>query len=221
MAEEAKTSFPKIPAKNWFTLRKKFRQALPGQVTTDYLQSVLAIESGSAKNLMPNLKTVGLIDDNGKLTDLAHEWRADESYSASCSRMFDEVYPEGLRAAFPPPVTDRRGLTNWFARNAKVGEAASSQFAAFYLLLANPDPSNEPKVSTATAKQAKTTKPSSGRSASPRTRTEEIQQVDGKHGQGMSKPSLHLTLQVHIAAGVTTEQIDQVFASMSKHLYGN
>lgn len=33
-------------------------------------------------------------------------------------------------------------------------------------------------------------------------------------------PSLHIDMQVHISADSTPEQIDQIFASMAKHLYG-
>ncbi len=33
-------------------------------------------------------------------------------------------------------------------------------------------------------------------------------------------PSLHIDIQIHIAADAKAEQIDQVFASMAKHLYG-
>jgi len=33
-------------------------------------------------------------------------------------------------------------------------------------------------------------------------------------------PSLHIDIQIHIDANATPEQIDQIFASMAKHLYG-
>lgn len=33
-------------------------------------------------------------------------------------------------------------------------------------------------------------------------------------------PSLHIDIQVHISSEASADQIDQVFASMAKHLYG-
>jgi hypothetical protein len=33
------------------------------------------------------------------------------------------------------------------------------------------------------------------------------------------QPNLHLDIQIHIPADATIEQIDQIFASMAKHLY--
>ena len=32
-------------------------------------------------------------------------------------------------------------------------------------------------------------------------------------------PSLHIDIQIHIASDASTDQIDQIFASMAKHLY--
>ena len=34
-----------------------------------------------------------------------------------------------------------------------------------------------------------------------------------------SSPSLHIDLQIHISPDASAEQIDKIFASMSKHLY--
>jgi hypothetical protein len=37
---------------------------------------------------------------------------------------------------------------------------------------------------------------------------------------GREMPTVHVDLQIHISPDATTEQIDAIFASMSKHLYG-
>jgi hypothetical protein len=37
--------------------------------------------------------------------------------------------------------------------------------------------------------------------------------------QPTSGPNIHLDIQVHIPVNATAEQIDQIFASMAKHLY--
>ena len=43
-----------------------------------------------------------------------------------------------------------------------------------------------------------------------------------KNGNGMptNRPALHIDIQVHIDPTSSAEQIDQIFASMAKHLYG-
>jgi hypothetical protein len=35
------TSFPMLPIAHWWTLRKKFKQSIPGVVTASYLATVL------------------------------------------------------------------------------------------------------------------------------------------------------------------------------------
>lgn len=47
------------------------------------------------------------------------------------------------------------------------------------------------------------------------------EQADFSSGRHiLPDPSLHIDVQIHIDANATPEQIDQIFASMSKHLYG-
>ena len=38
--------------------------------------------------------------------------------------------------------------------------------------------------------------------------------------QNMSQPTLHIDIQIHISSEASPAQIDQIFASMAKHLYG-
>ena len=44
---------------------------------------------------------------------------------------------------------------------------------------------------------------------------------NGKITQRTNRPALHIDIQVHIDPTSSAEQIDQIFASMAKHLYGN
>ena len=59
----------------------------------------------------------------------------------------------------------------------------------------------------------------------PRTKssglTGEPAQENGKVALAINRPALHIDIQVHIDPTSSAEQIDQIFASMAKHLYGN
>lgn len=44
--------------------------------------------------------------------------------------------------------------------------------------------------------------------------------VVGHQPSRSAQPALHIDIQLHIPATATAEQIDQIFASMAKHLYG-
>ncbi len=49
--------------------------------------------------------------------------------------------------------------------------------------------------------------------------TSETQEVE-KPGEIPSQPAVHIDFQIHISPEATPEQIDQIFASMRRHLYG-
>lgn len=72
------TTYPKIPESNWWAIRTQFRKSLPPIVSGSYLKSLLSLTSDrAATNLLPPLKQIGLIDDEGRPTDRANEWRDD------------------------------------------------------------------------------------------------------------------------------------------------
>jgi len=229
MAEkQRRKTYPRIPAKNWWDLRRKFVQSPPQQVTADYLQSVLNVEVGAAKNLLSPLKVIGLIDENGKTTDLANDWRSDDHYPDACKTLVDEIYPSELRDALPGPKPNRDKVVKWFMRNVGTGEAAAKQMAGFYLLLCEADPAiQDQKLESgrSAAPKSKATKPKqdraiqsnqvSKRAAAPHSQPDVTSGPDVAH-----LPSVHIDIQIHIAADASAEQIDQVFASMANHLYG-
>lgn len=78
---EPKKSYPMLPIAHWWALRKKFKQSIPGVVTDSYLATVLDMEANSARaNVLPFLKTLGIIDNEGKTGERATQWRDDEHY---------------------------------------------------------------------------------------------------------------------------------------------
>ena len=50
--------------------------------------------------------------------------------------------------------------------------------------------------------------------------TIEPAEVNGKATSQPKRPALHIDIQVHIDPTSSAEQIDQIFASMARHLYG-
>ncbi len=81
-------------------------------------------------NVIPGLRRINLIDDDGKPTGLAVSWRDDGQYRDACDRIVKEVYPQEL---LDIGTDDRSGLQGWFARNGHVGESAAGKMAALYL----------------------------------------------------------------------------------------
>lgn len=215
-------SYPTVSEKNWWTIREKFKASLPSVVSPNYIKTLLTLSSeASAKsNVIVPLKRLGLIDDDGKPTDLANDWRMDNKYSNSCNEMIKAVYPRELLDLFPDSHVEKNSARDWFM-GMGVGQGAADKMVALFSLLKNGEIK---EVKSTTAKQSKTLtkKPSNKPSAQagiPAVSAETNAESQAKHIQTNS-PNLHIDLQIHISPESTPDQIEAIFSSMEKHLYG-
>ncbi len=223
MASEKQT-YPYVPTKSWWALRKKFNQSIPPQVTPSYLVAVLGGTEVSAKrNVLLGLKAVGLVDEDGSTTERAKLWRDDASYAEVCRQVQEELYPAELLNALPGPAIDKSAARRWFMTTTGCGEQAAGKMAAMYALLAEATPSagDEAKVSKPKkkrrAKSAGQPTPSGG--PPPPQPPSPQQDPPQAPGLGIELPEMRLNVEIRIDASVTPEQIDLIFASMAKHLY--
>lgn len=215
-----------LPAKNWWTIRNRFKQSVPNTVSKNYLATVLDISEKAAGNVLPALKLLGLINEENRTTDRANHWRVDTEYQSVCEQIINEVYPEELTHAVPDPTADFGIAARWFMREAGVGEKAARGMARFYQLLKKADLSDGEGISTnkSSAKQKKS-KASKQAEPSPKkdTSTPETEAKKPVVAEPPMKPkgapTLHIDVQVHISPESSPEQIDTIFASMAKHLY--
>lgn len=222
--EIKKESFPLMPVKQWWALRKKFKQSIPGVVTVNYLSTVLDMKPISARNnVLPYLKMVGIIDLDGKPLELAKRWRDDAEYSSVCDEIKIEVYPPELLDAIPNVSTERPVVERWFANHTGAGEVGVRKMASFYLLLLEADPTKVPETSPTTTKPIKSNiqlkKPAKLNPVKEAQVESESETIVNVSKPNLNVPSINLNLQIHISADASPEQIEQIFASMAKHVY--
>lgn len=222
----ARNTYPSLPAKAWWALRQKFNQSIPPQVTPPYLVAVLGGKETSAKgNVLPALKAVGLVDQDGATTNRAKLWRDDESYSEVCREIREEIYPPDLLNAILGPSVDKDATKRWFMTTTGCGEVAARKMAVLYSLLAEADPSSGDKTRAATPKSRKGSKvpKKPKKTGSPKKSERSDPPGSGSHGipipPSLDMPEMRLNVEIRIDASVTPEQIDLIFASMAKHLY--
>lgn len=218
-------SYPSIPERNWWELRRRFLSRPPkGEVTAAYLSDVLGIQEKAAANLLPSLRVVGLIDDAGKPTPRASKWRDDEQYTEVTREIIAEVYPQGLLDAAPPDHPEVATAQRWFLRETGTGQARANMLAAFYRLLAEGDPlAGEEGRRRAAERQATEPQRRTARAAAQRRSSGDGSSGDPDEAAVVRKaqlPSLSVAVQVYVDKNMTAEQVDHVFASMAKHLYG-
>jgi len=223
-------SYPKIPAKIWWNLRKRFHNSLPKEVTTQYLATALNLEASSAKTYLPHLKTLGLVNEDNKVTDRAVKWRGEQfEYAQACQEMINEIFPDELNDAISNPSQDREKVVRWYMTKLRIGEKAAGQMAAMYLLIREADLSKETESSSVNkTKSEKRERPKISNSPpqviaqkAPETPTSPENNIPHPEKSSGFQPKIHIDVQIHISPESTAEQIDQIFASMAKHLSGN
>ena len=229
MAEAQRKTFPRISPKNWWDIRRRFKASWPQRVTPGYLASVLDVGEKSAQNIIGPFRSIGLIDDDGKPTALANDWRSDDHYAEACRVIRTAAYPSELLDAFPGPTVDRKAVETWFSRAAKVGDRAARGLALFYELVTVADAAaqdsptaqlagSQRQTKTARAPSSPRRQSSAGESAALDTRTKVEHASDVlRISPPPRSPSLHVNVQIHISADATSDQIDQIFAGMARH----
>lgn len=232
MAEDqadAKVSYPYMTAGQWFGVRAKLRQSLPASVDIDWVMAALGTSEKGARNVLPQLKAVGIVGNDGKPTELVHDLRDDDSYQKACIAILDKLYPSALRSAWDNPDEDPDKVAAWFMRNAGTGEVTAKMQARLYLLLLKGElPSPEATAKKAAKKTAstaakKTTRKLAIASAEKQDDKETKQQEEPvlpPPPHNTVGPNLHIDMQIHISADASDTQIDTIFKSMAKHLYG-
>jgi hypothetical protein len=239
MPGKLRAAYPTFPASCWWPLRERFKRALPPAVDAAYLQAVLEVEPKTARNLVPMLRQMGLLDDAGVLTERANAWRVDAEYRDVCNAIRDELYPSALRHAVPDPTSEFDAAVRWFMKATGVGTAAAKRMARFYALVAKGDPrdGSQRAERTATRADSPLRKPAArnglaagpagnGHAATPRSDRSAatppsgitVQSIDVTPGAGSATPPLQLVVQIQLPPGATAEQIDALVASIARHL---
>lgn len=224
---EAKVSYPYMTSGQWFGVRAKLRQSMPSTIDVDWVMAALGTSDKGARNIVPQLRAVGLIDGEGKpLHDLVQDLRDDDAYPAACKRVREALYPSTLLSSWDDPDADADKVAAWFMRNAGTGAVTAKMQAKLYLVLLQAELPSPDQVGKATSKRSAAT----AKSVAPKTNnrkndgpaaTKREQREPGTPPAGTDRgPNLHVDVQIHISADASDTQIDTIFKSMAKHLYG-
>jgi Family of unknown function (DUF5343) len=216
-------SYPRLPANIWWGLRDEFKRSVSRVVNVSYLSAKFDWSERSAANIPPNLRALGLIDEAGRPTELAHAWRDDSTYKEACAQILDRVFPDAL-TAFPVADPDQAELQRWFAARTLSGDSAALQMARFFKLLASGEIA--PKTTDSDGQQKSGSSSSGGRSTmilNPAGGTGRNSAANRKNNavarNDSHSPSLHIDVQIHLAADAPDGQIEALFRNMAKYIY--
>lgn len=219
-----KVSYPYMSAAQLHGVRAKLRLSVPNTVDVNWVMAALGTSDKGARNIVPQLKAIGLIAGDGKpVSDLVHDLRGDDTYGQAYQTILEKLYPAALLGAWDDPGADTDKVADWFMRNAGTGAATAKLQAKLYLLLLKAElPSSDgttvKKPSSTPIKKA-AVKVVGSTAKSPVDQAREQTPPPPPPG-GSLGPNLHIDMQIHIAADASDSQIDTIFKSMAKHLYG-
>lgn len=233
MAEDRRKTYPMMATTHWWSLRKRFRAAIPREVTPTYLASALGMNETSARaNILPSLRATGIIDNDGKPTDRAVRWRDDAQYAAVCEEIRQGTYPGELLDLAPDPSVGRGVIQSWFANHTGMGESGAQKLTSFYVMLLDADPTKQAdggngaapsRPASKTPRKAPAKAAALARHAPPAApQAAAAPEGDRAHSSApaprRNQSDLHINVQIHISSDSSADQIDQIFASMAKHL---
>lgn len=196
-----------VPGKIAALLSKIKQVGVPAKVTNPWLKTI-GFKSSNDGTLIGVLKIAGLIDNSNIPTALWSKFRGSNSKTA---------LGEGIRSGYSdlyavyPDAHSRSNaeLEHVFSSSSKAGkQTIQKAVSTFKNLAAEAEFTNESiegeTHSESNALHAPVANPN----------------AVSKAGKSLATPSLHIDIQVHVSAEASAQQIDQIFASMAKHLYG-
>lgn len=229
MAE--KKTYPQIPSTVWWGVRSVLQKSPNATIDERLLAVQLKVQPAAARTYLNDLRSVGIITDDGKTTPLARKWRLDESYADAVSELIKAVYPEQLVDLAPPGSAERQTVVSWFLHEG-LGQGAAGNKAATYMLLSSPIPNDAAKAPPRGGQSETAPRNKSARTKAASARTNTVAQtqsglVDERASNGagavaVSRPEtlpLNVNVQIHISADAGTEQIESIFQAMRRYLY--
>lgn len=222
----AANSYPKVAARAWATLRARAAAAPTVRFTADSVAALMQMSSpeSAQRNTVGPMQRLGLVDEDGALTDRGNRWRVDSSFGDACQEILDEIYPDDLAILVDDEGhPDAARVKTWFDQKG-FGASSARQMTATYVMIARKEILEPPAAEStkATPKGSPTKKPA-GKPSEPTETETPLEAVAPEPPVPPAStnrgPTLHLDIQIHIPADATLDQIDQIFSSMAKHLY--
>lgn len=198
-----------VPGKLEGLLDKVRDTGIPDVANTKWLLTI-GYKSSNDRGLVRILSFIGFIDDSGTPTDLWKKYRG---------KNHKQVLAEGIQLGYRelfniyPDAYNRSNdeLENFFSTRSSAGKQVISKTVSTFKTLC--DLADFKSIPTKIEQIT-----SSKKSDVPKTVVEPMPAPPNSKASQPS-PSLHIDIQIHISSDASPEQIDQIFASMAKHLY--
>ncbi len=188
-------------------LQKIQETGLPDKVDADWLARI-GFTKSTDRSLIRVLKQIGFTDNSGAPSMRWQGYRNKQDAPGVLAEGIRDGYPD-LFGTYPDAHQQNQGdIKNFFASNTQVSDEPLRRMVRTFQTLCSLADFNE----TDDPSQEEVDRPQ------PETPTQAAPSEDESR-MSRSQPTVHINLQIHISSEAGPEQIDQIFASMAKHLY--
>lgn len=193
-----------VPGKLKQFLTKIRDIGVPAKVTAQFLKTI-GYTSSNDKTLIPILKFIGFTDQSGIPTAKWTQFRGAKSRT-----VLGDAIKEGYSDLYNiyPDAHNRtqEELEHVFSTSSSAGKQVIQKTVTTFKSLVSEADFAEPEGLLETIEPLHA-------APMPHTPSAPVSKTS-------SSPSLHIDLQIHISPESSPEQIEQIFASMARHLYG-
>lgn len=202
----AEFPYTNVPGKIKNLLLKIRQVGIPPKASVAWLKTI-GFKSSNDASLLGVLKYVDLIDANGVPTPRWNQYRG-ASHKEVLGQAIREGYKELYAIYSDAHSRDKTDITHVFSTSSTAGQQVINRTVATFKALCDesifPEPSGEENTLSSG--------PLHTAVAEPNPMPASVKKAVG--------PSVHIDIQVHISPESTSDQIESIFKSMAKHLYG-
>lgn len=194
-------------------LAKVRTTGVPPKLTIEHLK-VLGFTSSNDKTLIGVMKFVGLIDTSGIPTPVWSAYRGGK-YKTVLADAIRSGYAD-LFAIYPDAnARSVQDLTHVFSTSSSAGSQVVGKTVATFKALVDEADFTQASDPTETTLPAAPLHTPAANMPPPPPKSSPIEQLAKSAG-----PEVHIDIQIHISPESSADQIEKIFESMAKHLYG-
>ena len=118
-----------IPIQSWRDVRELCAGRADYKFDAETLEKELeAVTSrNAAVGLISSLSAIGLLDDNGQLTELGLKWSNDATYPEACREIIKKYFPEETCDAIDAEVLSNAEVINRYAELTEMNQAGAKK----------------------------------------------------------------------------------------------
>jgi hypothetical protein len=204
----AEFTYTTVPGKIPLLLQKVREVGVPQKVSIQWLKTI-GFTSSNDSTLIGVLRQIGLVDASSIPTSIWTQYRG-SSYKKVLGRAIRDGYADLFAVYSDAQSRSTTELEHVFSTSSSAGKQVIGKTVSTFKALADSaefDDAFEPV--SLNSEQTPLHHPIGAAALRPAV-----------VGNGNTSPSVHIDIQIHIAPEASTDQIDQIFKSMAKHLYG-